>query len=175
MHLLIDLDGVLCNFFDAALSLHGASQQGSQWPAGVREMAPVIGMSSSKFWSTIDRTPGFWANLQPYPWKDQLLQFAAGRGRVTIATAPALGANCASEKVQWMRQHIAADFSDYMIGRDKWLMAGPQTVLIDDSDRNIEEFRDHGGTGILFPQVWNSLHAVTDPLGHVLNELRRIS
>lgn len=174
-HILLDMDGVLCNFFDAALTLHRAADRQHHWPPGQRDIAPVLGMSPGVFWTAIDTTPGFWATLKPYPWKDRLLRVAREHGRVTIATAPSMGENCASEKVQWMREHVAPGFTDYMIGRSKWLMAGPQTVLIDDSDRNIDEFRAHGGHGILFPQIWNSLHHVTDPFPYVLQELQQLT
>ncbi len=40
----------------------------------------------------------------------------------------------------------------------KSLLAGPDTLLIDDKDENITEFRAGGGHGILVPRPWNKLH-----------------
>ena len=49
-------------------------------------------------------------------------------------------------------------FRRYALTPQKHLLAGPNRILIDDNDRNIEAFRAAGGIGILFPQPWNANH-----------------
>ena len=55
------------------------------------------------------------------------------------------------------------------------LCAQAGALLIDDSDHNVIQFRNHGGQAILFPQIWNSNHHLPDPLAHVERELNRLS
>jgi hypothetical protein len=47
-----------------------------------------------------------------------------------------------------------------MLGSQKWLMAKPEHILIDDSDENCTLFRENGGQAVIVPRVWNSLHSI---------------
>jgi hypothetical protein len=172
-HILIDLDGVLCDFVRGALELHGGLDRLPDWPPGRRDIHAVLGISKSQFWGRIDETDGFWEGLAPYPWKDALLTESRRYAPFSIATSPAFHHGCATQKVAWMRRHLRRDFTDFLIGSQKWLMARPGSVLIDDSDRNVDEFRAHGGHAILFPQPWNSLHAISDRMGYLAAELAK--
>lgn len=51
----------------------------------------------------------------------------------------------------------------------------PNQILIDDRDKNVDHFIAAGGNAILFPQVWNSNHAVQDRMKFVADELGRLS
>lgn len=45
--------------------------------------------------------------------------------------------------------------NEYQIGPKKELNAKSGAILIDDSDKNVENYRAAGGCAILFPQPWN--------------------
>ena len=65
-------------------------------------------------------------------------------------------------------------FRDFLIGPPKWICARPDQLLIDDNDTNIDNFRDRGGHGILFPQPWNRNHGlVEDRMGYLREELQQ--
>ena len=64
---------------------------------------------------------------------------------------------------------------DFMIGTQKYLLAKPDVVLIDDQHKNIDLFREHGGQAILFPQPWNENYAITDRIGYVKSELEKMA
>ena len=92
---------------------------------------------------------------------------------VTIASSPSYDPACLAGKIRWLQKHFGRRFRDFMIGPRKHLLARPDTALVDDSDRNIRDFREHGGQGVLFPQPWNSGHdQVDDRLGAVLRAVR---
>lgn len=38
---------------------------------------------------------------------------------------------------------------------DKFVLANPDSILIDDSDKFVDSWRKHGGKAVLFPQPWN--------------------
>ena len=48
----------------------------------------------------------------------------------------------------------------FLIGPSKHLCANPETLLIDDSDKNVDSFRKCGGQAVLVPRPWNSLHGL---------------
>ena len=68
-------------------------------------------------------------------------------------------------KIIWMHKHLPA-YSNYTIpipfGVPKSLFARPNTLLIDDRDKTIEEFRDAKGNAILVPRPWNKLYKYSD-------------
>lgn len=59
-----------------------------------------------------------------------------------------------------------------MLGEHKHLFAKRGSLLIDDNEAAVRKFREHGGSAILFPQPWNSLGGVDDPVGYVSGEMK---
>lgn len=42
--------------------------------------------------------------------------------------------------------------------KEKFFLAAPDRLLIDDNDGNVDKWRSAGGKAILFPQIWNANH-----------------
>jgi 5'(3')-deoxyribonucleotidase len=62
-------------------------------------------------------------------------------------------------KALWVNKWIPVFNKRFIITHaPKHLLAGSDTLLIDDKDQNIEEFVAAGGQGILVPRPWNRLH-----------------
>lgn len=175
---LIDMDGVLCDFMTAALAAAGINaghDSITDW-----NFFEAHSMSEEEFWQRIDNreiTHGFWSGLQPYEWCHQLIRAATLGGQIpyTIATSPSRDPNCAKGKVEWIQKHLGQDFRDFVIGPRKSLMAREDVLLIDDSDQNVEKFAAAGGRTILFPQPWNAnrewLNAGRDRIDYVVREM----
>lgn len=176
-HIFVDLDGVLADFVTAALHLHCRPEALSGWPLGEFECHRALQITPGQFWSRIDQEGArFWAELAPFPWMRELFDRLRSVAPVTIASSPSYDPGCLEGKVRWIQQHLGKKFRDFLIGPPKHLLARPDVALIDDSDRNIEKFVQHGGVGIVFPQVWNSHHALRDDrLGHVMQRLSAAS
>jgi len=178
-HVFVDLDGVLVDFASAACRLHGRPDlpEGdfAAWPRGEWRMSKVLGVTDGEFWAAIDGLgEPYWRDLAPYPWVRDLLALLPCP--FTIATSPSNLPQCAAGKVVWMRRHLGRGFRDFLIGPQKHLLARPDTLLIDDNDKKVREFREAGGLAILFPQPWNANHARTgDRLGYVARELRDLT
>ena len=92
----------------------------------------------------------------------------------TVLSSPSHDPGCPAGKVSWLHSHLGSHFRDFLIGHQKFLCAKHDVVLIDDSDHNVEQFRAHGGQAILFPQIWNSNHAIQDRLGYTNAELLKL-
>lgn len=154
--ILVDMDGVLVDFAGASCALHGKPGTLIDGP----DIAATLGISTNDFWEPIDDLgPGFWSDLPDLPWTEDLLNLVADYGasdRWHIATSPSLCPFSAMGKVIWLQHRLGRGFRRYMIGSQKWLMAKPGHVLIDDNEENIRLFELHGGSGILVPQTWNS-------------------
>jgi 5'(3')-deoxyribonucleotidase len=173
MHILLDVDGVLCNFIDGMIAAHA-------WPISHENYSDwsyhrALGLTDEEFWRPAS-IPGFWLNLKPYMEASWLFGMLSQKYRITFATSPAIDSKCPSEKVEWLRENNFMDKNraNYMIGGEKWLMAKSGAVLIDDSDSNVEKFIENGGKAILYPQPWNKLRHTTKPsdkIVHVISSL----
>lgn len=160
MHVFLDLDGVLVDFFGAALRTHGRPELIDSYPAEQYEIHEVLSISKTQFWKPMSDAV-WWTDLAPYPWFDELLAIVRRMprsGGFSVATSPSHAPGSAAGKVQWMQKHFGREFRDYMIGPQKHRLAQPGAVLIDDNDENIAKFTESGGQAILFPQPWNAMH-----------------
>lgn len=155
------MDGVLADFVGGVLSLFSydsAQQQNilANWPAGEYDICKVIPIGPNELWKVIDSCPDFWPNLFPLMDGLSLFQDLQNCGEVYISTSPSRHPSCAAGKVAWMQNHIKHNFRRYMLGCDKFVLAKPHSVLIDDHDDNCIDFKRSGGAAILWPQPWNS-------------------
>jgi 5'(3')-deoxyribonucleotidase len=74
-------------------------------------------------------------------------------------------------KLNWMQKHLPEELQrNFLLGFEKSFCACPESLLIDDNDANVQEFRDEGGQAILMPRPWNSLHNV-EPFEHLFHSL----
>ena len=178
MTTLLDLDGVCVSFVKAACQVHGRDFDEGSWPAGEYDIAKVLGMDEEEFWESIHRQGvDFWRGLEPYPWFERLYAELQRLGRVYFVTSPTDSSHSAAGKMLWLKDRFGGDFREFLITRCKYLLSSAGSVLIDDSDRNIEAFERHGqGKGILFPQRWNSAyeHINGDRVGWVMDRIQQL-
>lgn len=177
-HIFVDMDGVLCDFVSAAMKLYGQTFDPNNWPPGEWETATVLGLANQdELWEKINAGGSqWWYGLHAYPWANDLI--AACRHHcqnVSILTKGKVSESFQG-KHQWVQSDLRNPPPVIMVSHhEKHLCAGPRRILIDDSDKNIELWRNAGGIGILFPRVWNALHAMHHfPLVHVGMELQKI-
>jgi 5'(3')-deoxyribonucleotidase len=170
--ILMDMDGVVSDFVGGVLQLFGHKpSEKSNWPVGERNLAKgcsgIIGgqVTGNEIWEHIDASEDFWYNLEPIPEGFALWQMLdALTDRLYFCTSPSFDPTCLSGKLQWMQKYFGRQFRKYFIGADKHILATPDTVLIDDQEKNIEKFFEAGGNTILIPQPWNALNGETfDP------------
>ncbi len=174
---LLDMDGVLADFVTpslAAAEIPLSHDDCQSW----NYFAPF--MSETEFWRKIDCVDGFWENIQPYPWANELVQMCESLAPVHFCSAPAKHHSCASAKIKWLRNHGLMGLHDdnYLLTRHKWMAAGPNRVLIDDGEHNVEDFVKYGGNAITFPQPWNSgpmLYSVGNNLKVVSSRIEEIA
>jgi len=169
--ILLDVDGVLADFYGGACRVHGVSRE--SLPVGQWEMRHGMGISEAAFWEPLDNYD-FWVGLQKYPWADSLVACMKTVADVTFCTTPSVSSDCHKAKMDWIRKHFGDD-AKVMLGSQKYLMAAPRHILIDDYHANVDKFIAEGGKAILFPARWNKLHAVQkDNVDHTIDILSAI-
>jgi 5'(3')-deoxyribonucleotidase len=180
----VDMDGVMNKFSSYALQYVGAfdgildymdyPEECQTWDivksANCLSKANVPDFSSNKFWDALDQT--FWETIptEYYLWRMiDYLSRQVGEKNVCVASTPTLGPESLSGKLVWIKKNLPSYMRrQYMFGRDKFLLARPDTLLIDDNQDNCIQFERAGGRSILVPRPWNNLFSLltaSDPQG----------
>ena len=87
-------------------------------------------------------------------------------------TAPMKNLESATGKLTWMKQQMGINYpaSTIVTGAPKSLFARPGALLIDDRDKNVEEFRAAGGRAVLVPRPWNRLHELAHKSAEIIKQ-----
>ena len=153
-----DMDGVLCNFEQAAEK--AVKMPLSQWALEPRKKFQTIRdkwqpiMQTKNFWSTLPWNPGgqrLWSFINKY---DPHILSAF----VEQTTDP----NCIPGKSKWARTRLGMSGAKVNLvkRREKQNFAkvgGMPTILIDDYSKNISQFKARGGIGILHTSTSNTI------------------
>ena len=75
---------------------------------------------------------------------------------VRILTYPQWNGTCAQEKEMWTKHNLPFfDMEKMTMCKDKWLLAGPDRVLLDDNVKNLMEWENHGGIAVAYDHAFN--------------------
>ena len=189
--IVIDLDDVLNDFSITALGIVGCEVEGPRdfdswnpdWGfdiiAAANNLHKTITFKKKSFWNLF--TAKNWANMPKSEEFHAILDMSMKLvgTNILILTSPICGpdvsitatTNCLKGKYRWIKKHLPTFLhQSFSLSPAKHFCASPDTLLIDDSDENVEKFRRFGGNAILFPRPWNKNHSF-NPLPHVISEL----
>lgn len=164
---LLDMDGVLVDFITAAMKRFGydaAEVYTRNEAKGVFEIADIIGVSRNAFYTAFNDRE-FWESL---PWMPEgkaiyeaVLNGIAGTDtELFLCTSPMRSPGCFAGKAAWVERELGTEIlSRLFICGAKHKFANCDTLLIDDSERNVMSFAVHGGHTITVPRPWNAYHA----------------
>lgn len=167
----LDMDGVIADFVKGVCAAHGKETPYTKPESfGIFDMEKLWGISSQEFWKTTEYS-GFWRNLEKYEDADELVSFLCsvfGTENICILTSPSESPFCIPEKKAWIGEHFPQFKKQILFGSAKHFLAGPDRVLIDDRDKNIETFINAGGVGWTYSRLWNCLWPFSDdPVNHL--------
>jgi 5'(3')-deoxyribonucleotidase len=159
-----DLDGCVAQFVRGALAVHGSTLKFTDITAwdmhekmGLSEEAMYAPMGFD-FWSSLDTHWDGMALLQTY-----LSKWTGGQ--VSLLSTPINTPGCRDGKTAWVEKHLPDYTARLFLGKDKSVHAGPDRLLIDDADKNVEKFRGAGGKAVLVPRLWNNERRECDSAG----------
>lgn len=158
MKCFIDLDGVLADFCGSLRSIY-------QFPDFENrpykfDLFDEFELDKDDFWNN-KATVDFWANLSILPKAQEIVKLcsnAFGAHNLCFLSSPGYGSAAARAiegKQIWINKHFYELRKQVLFGSAKHFCANPHAVLIDDYDKNIEEFNVAGGWGILVPRPYN--------------------
>lgn len=161
----IDLDGVLVDMISEIERIFKTSL--TPWPVlgefQISKASNLLEKDLQVVFSEVE----FWRNLKPYNYAFELVKFIedkVGKENTYFLTAPCLNGNCYKGKFEWVEEYFPEFIKQkrLIIASAKHTTASYRSCLIDDNDRNIDEYNKYGGKGILVPQGWNSAHSLSE-------------
>lgn len=155
----VDVDGVLCDAVRAALNVWGFT---GKYPPGESNFAKVCGINEGTFWTPFNYD--FWRQLDKTPEADQIMGVieSAGFTKISLISTQRITLGSLEGKREWVKRNFPKYLDSFILVPNGWRpwLAGPNTILVDDSENNVDEFIMLDGQGVLIPRPWNSLHAV---------------
>lgn len=154
----LDLDGVIAEFAYAACDIHGRPHDVKKW-----DFFSDWGITAEEFWKPINKLGD---NFYPYyvnptPWARELIaKVHEADPHVMVLTDSSANMAGVRGKQRWI-EHLFGSETKVSYTSEKYLLAAPGRLLIDDSVRNCERFAAFGGAALLFPRPWNA-HYHTD-------------
>ena len=166
--IILDLDGVVVDFVTSAMKMwyaEGEYPESAGWDIVkacnmLRDSKGLPKLSEKQFWSACRHS--FWTRLKFYPGAQDFIKTLEDRfgwENIVICTSDTLCPQSASGKSQWIATNMPRYKRQRFIGSQKWRLANPNTILVDDADHNCERFEAAGGKAVLVPRPWNSRSA----------------
>lgn len=165
MYIFLDMDGVLADFVGGAMQAHGLPDpyaDKKNW--GTFELEKCWGITVKDFWRGLDFR-GFWSGLEKTPEADYIVKTAcdiAGQENVCLLTSPSENPYCIPEKKAWVQKYFPHLQKQMLFGSAKRFLAGPDRILVDDYDVNVDNFKKANGHAILVPRLWNRRYTDID-------------
>ena len=140
----VDMDGVLCDFLKGAGEATGYKfKTHMDWEKVKRTEWQTLANMGSRFWA---RLP--WMKDGKQLWK--YVQDYEPRILSAFPQAPENKQHAINGKVDWIKRNLRNVAEINIVrGQEKQNYARKNTILIDDSPRNIDQFNRAGGIGIL--------------------------
>jgi len=159
----LDMDGVTTNFHHSACKVHGRDPYAimKTWPRGEYGFEKVFGITTEELWAKC-RGYEFWRNMPILPGALWLYESLSTKYQVIFTSMATGDGYCAQAKVDWLQEYFGKQVQYAILHCSKGYMNPKGALMIDDYEKNIEAFTVIGGASILYPQVWNTQHAIAD-------------
>lgn len=173
---LLDQDGVLADFLGGVSHAHGRTfpYDDPRWH-GVWDAEKLWGITAEEFWAPCDGST-FWDDLAKTDEADALVSSVCrlfGESNVAILTAPSKSLYCIPGKRSWIDRYYPKLAKNMIFGSAKRFLAAPTRLLIDDRDKNVDDYIAAGGPAILMPRMWNrNYRLAAESLDYVLHQIK---
>lgn len=168
---LLDMDGVLVNWVKAAGQLYGVDLYADRANRGKWQCNEFVGLNYDEFSRPMDLK--FWTNLEWMPDGRTILAILEdqfGKENICLLSDPRGCVNAMEGKLRWIKQHMPGYEKRYLFGPAKFFAGAENRILVDDYDKNIDEFTQRRLPSLQVPRLWNRLHFI-EPVEYVKDVL----
>jgi len=155
LRIAIDLDGVVAYWEKAAAETCGVDCEDEKIREKLKNgkgMEEFVG-GDPKMWGMIDKEgEEWWENIEKLPWADDLINLLKKETKdLFFLSSPSKSPVCYSGKIKWVLKNYPKMDRDLFLGCKKHMFAHSNTLLIDDTEKKIKEFREYGGHAFKWP------------------------
>lgn len=178
MNILCDLDGVLSDL--VTQSLLTLKIESFDYPKGEHDICKALQLDPKYFWGLLIDDEKFWSEM---PWMmdgkqifDLIINhFDLARKpkghKICILSSPTMCHYSLAGKSRWIQSNLPVWMHRrFLIGPAKEMCAHKDSLLIDDSENNCEEFIKAGGQAIMVNRWWNKGHEFHHRAAEALKE-----
>jgi 5'(3')-deoxyribonucleotidase len=164
------MDGVIVDFVGGLLRAHDRpNPYDNPDNLGKFEIENLWGISPKAFWQPTDHFE-FWNKLDKTPEADEIVELVEGYfgvENIAVLTSPSMHPECVPGKRRWIQRYYPELKNQMIFSSAKKFLAGPQRFLIDDRDKNLEDFARYGGISIRVPRPWNEAYYCVDVVSSI--------
>lgn len=151
----LDMDGCCTNWLKGACELFdfdiNEKEFRNQLSTGI-DLDKTGRISGKELWDKIDKAgTDFWSKLDILPWAKKLIEEMEKLGEVYFLTSPGTCVPAPSGKMEWVNKYFPKMIERLIICKNKEMCANKNAVLVDDSEKKVEKFREAGGHAFLWP------------------------
>lgn len=162
MKILLDVDGVLCDFvggyLNAVHTVTGKQYRREDITGWDIEQYIHISPEERKAVVNIIKTEGFCLGLKPIPRSFELVQWLRDHGEVHIVTSPWNGPHWQKERLIWLKTYFGFESHEVTQIQDKSNIKGD--IIIDDKMETLKQWKKCHPSGI--PILWETPHNQND-------------
>lgn len=161
--ILLDVDGVVCDFQTPALdAIERVS--GTRPPVDDYEfLSKVDKTHHAACWAAMNE-PAFCSDLMPYDGARAFVDALRDVSRVVFVTSPMRGLEWEGRRRRWLIEHMGADWADVISAADKTPVSG--FAFLDDGPSHVRAWRaEHPGSlALLWNRPYNAGVGDLDPV-----------
>lgn len=151
----LDLDGCVAFWEKAAVETCGIDYKDEKIREEIkngRRIETFVG-GDPAMWKMIDAEgEAWWEDMEKLPWADDLIDLLKKESKdLFFLSSPSKSPICYSGKIKWVLKNYPKMDRDVFLGCKKHMFAGSNTLLVDDTDKKIKEFREYGGHAFKWP------------------------
>jgi 5'(3')-deoxyribonucleotidase len=155
LRIMLDLDGVLCYWEKAAAKTCKIDYKDPEIREAIKNgkrLETFIG-GDSVMWPMIDKEgEKWWADMEKLDWSDDLISLLKKETKdLAFLSSPSKSPICYSGKIKWVLKNYPKMDRNLFLGCKKHLVANPNVLLVDDTEKKCKEFREYGGHAFQWP------------------------
>lgn len=156
----LDVDGVLSDLWESLYKAHGIPYDPKDPKLPVGREAYFLDKVFGVTWEDLWKPYGDYSivTMEKLPEADEIVRIVNTPERtweLAFLTCPLF--NKLNGKYAWLKKHYP-NIPIIITEEKTFCCSGPESLLIDDYDKNVECWDKCGGSTILFPRRWNSRH-----------------
>jgi len=181
LRIMLDMDGVMSDWLKGCCEVCDLDSNDESFRNDTKAGIEVPDIKSNnitqeRMWSKIvEIGSSWWKGLDVLPWANDIHELISKHGEIAFLTSPGnlnkfpeSVAEACKGKMEWIYKYFKE--TPAILCQAKYLCASPNSILIDDSAKKVDEFIEYGGKAFLWPNQYKLMDGEVE-IGDTLKRL----